>query len=335
MGVVAQIGVTEGARYGKFLSITKKAKPMSPHRIRNWPDYTAGLKQRGSLTFWIEPEVLANWEVKEKTGQPGASCTYSNQAIVTMVSLKSVFRLPGRALCGFVESIFQLMQVDLSVPDHTTISRRLRYLEVMLPVVPTDGKRHVVIDSTGVKVYGEGEWKTRQHGVSKRRTWRKLHLAVDEATGEILSAVVTDNSCHDSEVLGELLDDIPDPISQVDADGAYDTAVCYDYIEGREAIAGIPPQRNAKIWFHGNRKSPPHPRDENLRKIRLVGRAKWKRLINYHRRSIAETTMFRAKTAFGGKVSSRKMNRQVNELKVQCLVLNRMIQVAKPDSYAC
>jgi Transposase DDE domain len=308
---------------------------MSPHRIRNWPDYTAGLKQRGSLTFWIEPEVLANWEVKEKTGQPGASCTYSNQAIVTMVSLKSVFRLPGRALCGFVESIFQLMQVDLSVPDHTTISRRLRYLEVMLPVVPTDGKRHVVIDSTGVKVYGEGEWKTRQHGVSKRRTWRKLHLAVDEATGEILSAVVTDNSCHDSEVLGELLDDIPDPISQVDADGAYDTAVCYDYIEGREAIAGIPPQRNAKIWFHGNRKSPPHPRDENLRKIRLVGRAKWKRLINYHRRSIAETTMFRAKTAFGGKVSSRKMNRQVNELKVQCLVLNRMIQVAKPDSYAC
>ncbi|PZO56272.1 MAG: IS5 family transposase [Phormidesmis priestleyi] len=188
---------------------------------------------------------------------------------------------------------------------------------------------------TGIKVYGEGEWKTRQHGISKRRTWRKLHLAVDEATGEILSGVVTDNSCHDSEVLGELLDEIADPISQVDADGAYDTAACYDYIDERGAIAGIPPQRNAKIWFHGNRKTPRHPRDENLRKIRLVGRAKWKRLINYHRRSLAETTMFRFKTAFGGKVSSRKMNRQVNELKVQCLVLNRMIQVAKPDSYAC
>lgn len=143
------------------------------------------------------------------------------------------------------------------------------------------------------------------------------------------------NSCHDSEVLGELLDEITDPISQVDADGAYDTAACYDYIDEREAIAGIPPQRNAKIWFHGNRKTPRHPRDENLRKIRLVGRAKWKRLINYHRRSLAETTMFRFKTAFGGKVSSRQMERQVNELKVQCLVLNRMIQVAKPDSYAC
>ncbi|MEL6263964.1 MAG: IS5 family transposase [Cyanobacteria bacterium J06650_10] len=305
------------------------------YRIRNWSEYNKGLKQRGSLTFWLSPEVLSNWEVKEKTGKPGATPTYSNQAIVTMVSLKSVMGLPGRALCGFVESVFQLMALELSVPDHTTISRRLKRLEVKLPVQSTRGKRHVVIDSTGIKVYGEGEWKTRQHGVSKRRTWRKLHLAVDEATGEILSAVVTDNSCHDGEVLGELLDEIEDPISQVDADGAYDTAACYDYIEGRDAVAGIPPQRNAKIWFHGNRKGPRHPRDENLRKIRLVGRAKWKRLIRYHRRSIAETTMFREKTAFGGKVSSRTMARQVNELKVHCLVLNRMIQVAKPDSYAC
>ena len=308
---------------------------MSQRRIRNWPEYNKGLKQRGSLTFWISPEVLANWEVKQKTGKPGASATYSNQAIVTMVTLKSVMGLPGRALCGFVESIFELMGVDLSVPDHTTISRRLKRLEVELPVNPTGGKRHVVIDSTGIKVYGEGEWKTRQHGISKRRTWRKLHLAVDEATGEILSSVVTDNSCHDSEVLGELLDEIEGPIFQVDADGAYDTACCYDYIDERDAVAGIPPQRNAKIWFHGNRKGPRHPRDENLRKIRLVGRKKWKRVINYHRRSLAETTMFRLKTAFGGKVSSRKIDRQTNELKVQCLVLNRMIQVAKPDSYIC
>ena len=171
--------------------------------------------------------------------------------------------------------------------------------------------------------------------MSKRRTWRKLHLAVDESTGEILSSIVTDNSCHDSEMLGGLLDEITGTISQVDAAGAYDKGHCYDFIDERGAVAGIPPQRNAKIWFHGNRKMPRHQRDENLRKIRLVGRAKWKRLINYHRRSIAETTMFRFKTAFGSTVSSRKMSRQVNELKVQCLVLNRMVQVAKPESYAC
>ena len=136
-------------------------------------------------------------------------------------------------------------------------------------------------------------------------------------------------------MLSGLLDEIEGPISQVDADGAYDTSYCYDFVEERDATVGIPPQHNAKIWFHGNRKTPRHPRDENLRTIRLFGRAKWKRLVGYHRRSIAETTMFRFKTAFSGKVSSRKMNRQVNELKVQCLVLNRMIQVAKPDSYAC
>lgn len=293
------------------------------------------MKQRGSLTFWIEPAVLDNWIEQEKTGKPGATVTYTNQAIVTMVSLKSVFGLPGRALCGFVESVFKLMNIELSVPDHTTISRRLQRLEVKLPVKPTSGKRHVVVDSTGVKVFGEGEWKTRQHGVSKRRKWRKLHLAVDEATGEILSAAVTDNDVHDGEMLGGLLDGVADPIFQVDGDGAYDQSYCYDFIEARGAIAGIPPRRNAKIWLHGNRKTPPHPRDENLRKIRLVGRAEWKRQIGYHRRSLAETTMFRLKTAFGGKVSSRKMNRQQNELMVQCLVLNRMIQVAKPDSYVC
>ena len=219
------------------------------YRIRNWSEYNKGLKQRGSLTFWISPEVLANWEVKEKTGKPGSTATYTNQSIVTMVSLKSIFGLPGRALCGFVESIFQLLRVDLSVPDHSTISRRLKRLEVNLPINPTSGKRHVVIDSTGIKVYGEGEWKTRQHGISKRRTWRKLHLAVDEATGEILSGVVTDNSCHDSEVLGELVDDISAPISQVDADGAYDTAACYDYIEGRGAIAGIPRSGTLRFGF--------------------------------------------------------------------------------------
>ena len=160
------------------------------------------------------------------------------------------------------------------------------------------------------------------------------HLAVDEAR-EILAIAVTDNSCHDGERLGGLLDEITDPISQVDADGTYDTGYGYDFIKARGAVAGIPPQRNAKIWFHGNRKTPRHPRDKNLRKICLVGRAKWKREMGYHRRSLAETTMYRFKTAFGGKVSSRKLDRQVDELTVQSLVLNRMIQVAKPDSYAC
>ena len=227
------------------------------------------------------------------------------------------------------------MSVELQLPHYSTLSRRAKRLNIALSVPPTQGSRHVVIDSTGIKVYGEGEWKTRKHGISKRRTWIKLHLGIDEETGEILAAVVTPNSTGDGEVLGELLDEIDDDIEQVSADGAYDCGYVYDYIDDRDATAAIPPRKDAKIWFHGNRKGPAHPRDENLRRIRKVGRSAWKEEIGYHRRSLAETTMFRFKTAFGGKLSSRKLTRQANELKVQCLVLNRMIQVAKPDSYVC
>jgi transposase len=300
--------------------------------IRNWSDYNAGLKQRGSLTFWIDAAVLNGWVEPELSGKRGESRYYSDLAIATMGTIKSVYGLAGRQCQGFLASIFALMGLDLAVPDHSTLSRRLGQLSVSLPVVDKATARHVVVDSTGVKVYGEGEWKTRQHGISKRRTWRKLHLGIDEATGEILVGVVTTNKVHDGTVLKDMLDGIEDPIEQVSADGAYDHRHCYDEIVERQAKPVIPPRKDAVIWQHGNRKTPPHPRDENLRYIRKHGRKKWKRDANYHRRSLAETTMFRFKTIFGGKVRSRKFDNQAVELLLQCAALNRMIQIAKPDS---
>lgn len=191
----------------------------------------------------------------------------------------------------------------------------------------------MVVDSTGVKAYGNGEWKTRQHGISKRRTWRKLHLGIDETTGEIISAVATTNDYHDSQVLGDLLDGVESAISQVSTDGAYDTNSCYEKIQQREAKAVIPPRKNARIQQHGNCQAAPLPRDENLRAIRQVGRKKWKRKSGYHRRSIAETTMFRLKCIFGGTLSSRQFDNQAVELFLQCAALNRMIQLCKPKSY--
>jgi len=303
------------------------------YRIRNWSEYNAGLKQRGSLTFWLDESVLEGWIVPELSGKRGASVWYSDLAMMTMATVKAVYRLAGRQCQGFLESIFELMGIELSVPDHSTLSRRLSRLTVALPVVPKEGARHVVVDSTGVKVYGEGEWKTRQHGISKRRTWRKLHLGVDEATGEILAAVVTTNDVHDGEVLKDLLETIEGDIEQVSTDGAYDHRHCYDEIAERGAKPVIPPRKDAIIWQHGNCKAPPHPRDENLRYIRQHGRKKWKRDANYHRRSLAETTMFRFKTIFGGNLSSRKFDNQAVELFIKCAALNRMIQIAKPDSY--
>jgi hypothetical protein len=303
------------------------------YRIRNWSEYNAGLKQRGSLIFWIEESVLEQWIVPDLSGNRGASVLYGDTAITTVVMLKSVYGLAGRQCQGFVESIFELMGIDLPVPDHSTVSRRLGKLNLQLPIVPKSGARHVVVDSTGVKVYGEGEWKTRQHGVSKRRTWRKLHVAVDEATGEILNVTVTTNDFNDGEVLPELLDGVEGEIEQVSADGAYDQRQAYDAIRERQAKAAIPPRKGAKIWQHGNRKAERHNRDENLRHIRKHGRKAWKQDSNYHRRSISETTMFRFKTIFGSQLSARTFDNQAVELFIKCAALNRMIQIAKPDSY--
>ncbi len=310
-----------------------KTKAKANYRVRNWKEYNTALKQRGSITFWVNEAVIQQWLGEQKTGRKGASNYYSDVAIATMGTIQSVFHLPGRQAQGFLESLFTVMGIELEVPDHSTLSRRLGKLSVELPVVPTDQAVHVVVDSTGVKVYGEGEWKVRTHGVGKRRTWRKLHLGVNEATGEILAAVVSTNNLSDAEALPDILSVIDAEIEQVSGDGAYDQRKCYEAIRRHNAKATIPPRKGAKIWQHGNSKAERHNRDENLRRIRKVGRKIWKRESGYHRRSLAETTMFRFKMIFGGKLRSRTFDNQAVELLLQCAALNRMIQLGKPNSY--
>src|SRR5215510_1526230 len=160
-------------------------KKKATYRIRNWSEYNASLKQRGRLTIWVSSEAVANWTTDELTGQSGASPTYTDLAIETMATVQAIYGLAGRQTQGFLQSLFELMKLELPVPDHSTLSRRRRQLTITLPVKDWSKPRHLVVDSTGVKVYGEGEWKVRQHGVGKRRTWRKLHLCIDEATLEI------------------------------------------------------------------------------------------------------------------------------------------------------
>ena len=213
---------------------------------RNWSEYNAGLKQRGSLTFWLDQAVIDSWYNATPSGKRGASNDYSDIAIATFVTMKSVYHQAGRQTQGLLESLFELMGVELDVPDHSTVSRRMGKLEIALPVVPKERAVHVVVDSTGVKVYGEGEWKTRQHGISKRRTWRKLHLGIDEATGEILAAVVTTNDVHAGEVLSDLLNLIEGEIEQVSADGAYDHRHCYDEIAERDCQSRDSPAQGCR-----------------------------------------------------------------------------------------
>lgn len=307
-------------------------KKKTAYRTRNWREYNRALKQRGSLTIWVSKDALANWTTKELTGEPGASPTYTDLALETMATVQAIYRLAGRQTQGFLQSIFELMKIKLTVPDHSTLSRRRRSLNVTLPVRDWSKPRHLVVDSSGVKVYGEGEWKVRQHGISKRRTWLKLHLCVDEATLETVSAVASTNDISDAEVLSDLLEDVPGRIEQVSADGAYDQRKCYDTLNRHGAKAAIPPRKGARLWQHGNRKAERHKRDENLRCIRKAGRKQWKKESNYHRRSLAETQVFRFKTIFGDRLQTRQIENQFKELLLKTAILNRMTHLGMPDT---
>ncbi len=299
------------------------------YHLRNWKHYTQALRQRASLTLWLEQDTIAAWYADRRNRKVGRPATYSDTAIRAILTLKAVFCLPLRQTQGFAHSLFQLLQSDLAVPDYTTLSRRSADLDVPLPRRRADEGLHIVIDSTGLKVYGEGEWKTRQHGVSKRRTWRKVHLAIDEARGEIVAVLTTERSVGDCEKLPDLLDAVGEPLTQVSADGGYDTVVCHQAIAARKAKAAIPPRETAVLDETGRWDA----RDDALRRIEQVGVAGWKQEVGYHRRSLAETMMYRLKTTFGERLSGRTLARQQTEVRIRCAALNRMTQLGMPDSY--
>lgn len=283
--------------------------------------------------LWVDEQAIEMWVNHKLSGKPGASKTYSDTAIECMLTLKAVYNLALRSTEGLMQSVVKLLRVELPVPDYTTLCRRSKVLDVNLPRQIKSEPIHIVVDSTGFKVYGEGEWKVRQHGYTKRRTWRKLHLAVDESSGQIEAVVVSTNSIDDGDVLGDLLNQVKEEIKQVSADGLYDKRKCYKVIEKIEALAAIPPRRGARIWQHGNSGKKPLARDQNLRRIREVGRKRWKQEVGYHRRSLAETTFYRIKTIFGDRLSARGFRAQTCEMLIRCAALSRMTQVGMPDSY--
>ena len=219
----------------------------------------------------------------ELTGQRGRPATYGDIAIECMLTLKAVYHLPLRSTQGLVESIIEKLELPIEAPNYTTVCRRQQELKVVLQKYKGNEPLHAVFDGTGLKIYGEGEWKVRQHGYSKRRTWRKLHLGVDEESEEIIAVVLTTNDYSDGEILPMLVEQIDNPIEQGSADGAYDSFKNYEVLEARGAIVTIPPRENAKICQHGNCKAPPLARDENIREIRKKGRKAWKKQSGYHR----------------------------------------------------
>ena len=302
------------------------------YRVKNWSAYDKALVQRGSITFWMSEDFEKTWlHAGEK--QRGSQFDYSEQAILVMLTVKEVFHLTNRSVEGFVRSLFRMKKINLRVPDHSTLSKRGKKLKVKLPK-KTSQNLNIVMDSTGLKIYGEGEWKVRMHGVSKRRTWLKLHIGSNPEDGEIQAVLLTQNNVSDDQAVKPLLEQIEQTIDTFGADGAYDKRKVYDSLNAHSPDVNIliPPRKNARIWKHGNTKSERLKRDENLRSIRKNGRKEWKRNSGYHQRSLVETTMFRLKTIFGGELSARLLETQTTQALIRCVALNRMSHLGMPQS---
>ena len=299
------------------------------YRIRNWNDYNIALRSRGSLTLWINQSVVDSWINAAKSGRPGSSIKYADSAILALLAVRQLFHLPLRQTQGFASSVFHLLNISLPVPDYSTLCRRSCKLKVKLASKPASKISHLLVDSSGLKVFGEGEWKVRTHGKDKRRTWRKLHISMDGESLLITAGVVTDNKTLDRKALAQLLEETEGQIEKVCADGAYDTTGCYKAIKQRGALGVIPPKSNAVIggrkWFED--------RDENLRKIEEIGLKGWKKQSEYHRRSLVENAFFRLKTIFTDKLRSRTEERQATEALIRCAVMNRLTSLGMPDSY--
>jgi hypothetical protein len=310
-----------------------QSRPKRLYRVGNWSEYEKALVERGSITIWLSKDFEKTWRYTGKK-QRGSQFDYSDKAIEIMLTMKEIFHLTNRSVEGFVRSLFGMMKVDLPVPDHSTLSKRSKTLKVKLPK-KSSGSLNLVMDSTGMKVYGEGEWKVRKHGYSKHRTWCKLHLGGNPDTGEILAASLTGNNISDDAVVKEMLAQIEQALLSCAADGAYDKRKVYDALNEHtpEVEILIPPRKNAHIWQHGNSKEERLKRDENLRYIRQHGRQQWKDDSGYHIRSLAETFMFRLKTIFGDKLSARLPETQTTQAMIRCATLNRMTHLGMPESY--
>ncbi len=275
------------------------------YKVRNWPEYNRALVKRGQLTLWFDTEAVAAWRHPGPFEGRGRPKVYADAAIQCALVLNSVFYLNLRTTQGFLQSIVALMALDLPVPNYSTVSRRQSAVDVRLSVGPTDRPRHVVIDSTGLKIYGAGEWHIRKHRTLRRRTWRKLHLGVDETTKEIVAMDLTASNVHDARRLSSLLSKTP---------------------------GSILPRRNARC----SRDSHPPPwramRDTHLRRIRTQGRYEWRKSNGCTRQSVAENAVSRYKAILGVSLSARTVKNQKVEAAIKCAVLNRMAELGMPRS---
>ena len=305
--------------------------PRQRHRVTNWAAYDAALRQRGSLTVWFTDEAVAAWRAEPRTTR-GGQPWYSPLAILTALTLRAVFRLGLRQTEGLIGSILRLLGLDLAVPDHTTLSRRAATLEVPRPRSGGGGPLHLLVDSTGLKLDGPGEWLVEKHGARRRRAWRKLHLGVDAGTGRIEAVELTGHETDDGSRVGPLLDQVEGPVASFTGDGAYDREDVYGAVAERhpEAAVLVPPRRDAVP--SGTAETAPTQRDRHLRSIAEHGRMGWQKASGYNKRARAEAAISRYKRVIGDALRSRTDRRRATEVAVAARALNRMLELGRPES---
>ncbi len=309
--------------------VTPKYK--TKYRVTNWPEYEASLVQRGDITVWFNADAVEAWNA-QPSGLPGGQRRYSDLAILTALTLRTVFGLPLRQAEGFLASVIHLMGVDLRTPDHTTLSRRNR--SVAVPRLPKahEGPIQLIVDSTGLKITGVGPWHAHKHQASnRRRGWRKLHLGVD-AEGFILASQLTESTLDDASVGVRMIEEVEAPIGRFSADGAYDTVGVYTALAASGEAAPqmvIPPRRTAAC------SQPPDPilkqRDVAIRRIAEVGRRQWRKESGAHQQARAENAIFRYKRVSGDRLRVRNFEAQQREAMIAVNVLNRMAELGMPE----
>jgi len=310
--------------------VTPKYK--TKYRVKNWPAYEKSLRRRGDITVWFDEGAIAAWKAPS-SGRPGGQHRYSDLAIVTALTLPAVFHLALRQTEGFLASLIRLMGLDLMTPDHTTLSRRSCTLKVAPLAKIHDGPIHLVIDSTGLKMVGDGEWLAYKHKTSNtRRSWRKLHLGID-SDGFIVATELTDSSVDDASVGTTMIDHMEAAIARFTADGAYDTRAIYAALAASgeaDVTIVVPPKKTAVV--DPRAAGPWRQRNDAIARITEVGRRQWRKEAGAPQQARAENGMFRYKRIIGDGLRARKFEAQKREAAIAVNVLNRMTSLGIPKS---
>src|SRR3954452_1399656 len=325
--------------------------PEQKRKVVNWREYDESLRRRGSLTVWFSDEAIEAWKASPRTGRGGRPA-YSDLAILTGLTLKAVVRLAYRLTEGLIGSVIGLLGLDRAVPDHTTLCRRAETLEGPRPkprgagagagdgtggdAGGNTGPMHLLVDSTGLKLYGAGEWLVEKHGTKRRRSWRrswrKLHLGVAAETGRIVAATLTDRDEDDAAQVGPLLDQVADPVASVTADGAYDQESVYADVAERHPDADVVVPPRSTVVPSATAETAPTQRDCHLQLIAEKGRMGWQKASGYNAHARAEATVGWYKRVIGAGLHARTDRRRATEVNVGVHALNRMLELGRPES---